>query len=296
MNIFRSNNRLSEYKKDIQFGKYLAREHMVIEEMRLNSINPPTIGYFEDIIPDPDILRLHTVRIRKYLPPNHPRFQLFAKTLYSSKRHGTRVVLAKCDEENLETLQEIFLALDEKIVKFFSWKEFTSLQHQLRDTAVQKQIRFNKYYRSVIMSGVKDNDDNVTMVVKSQQSNQPRDPLEEVYVTDYLQEWIYAGNGSNLFHHVYEPIDGIRDTIVHVDNLAEANDYAKVALAELTHIMNEPAKLLVISNLKEAEEAAKKYKWKPYTKAAKLMEDRNSMNYYHNKRQRLDTKETQNGG
>jgi hypothetical protein len=58
--FFCSNNRLSEYKKDVQFGKYLAREHIVIEEMRLNSINPPTIGYFEDIIPDPDILRLHS--------------------------------------------------------------------------------------------------------------------------------------------------------------------------------------------------------------------------------------------
>jgi hypothetical protein len=146
------------------------------------------------------------------------------------------------------------------------------------------------------MSGFKDNEDNVTMVVKSQLSNDTKDPLEDVYVTDYLQEWIYAGNGSNLFHHVYEPIDGKRDTIVHVDNLAEANDYAKVALAELTRIMNEPAKLLVISNLKEAEEAAKKYKWKPYTKAANLMEDRNNMNYYHNKRQRMDTKETQSGG
>jgi hypothetical protein len=293
---FKSKNRLSEYKKNMQLQKYLAREHMVIEEMRLNSNNPPIVGYFEDIIPDPDILRMHTVRIRKYLPPNHPRFQLFAKTLYNYKRHGTRVVMVKCDEENLETLREMFLALDEKVVKFFSWKEFTSLQPQLRETAFQKQVLFNKYYRSVVMSGFKDNDDNVTMMVKPTQTGQiddTKDPLEDVYVTDYLQEWIYAGNGSNLFYHVYEPIDGKRDTIVHVDNLAEANDYAKVVLAELTRVMNTDAKTMVISNLQEAEAAAKNYKWKPYTKAAKLMEDRNRMNYFHNKRQRVDNKDTQ---
>jgi hypothetical protein len=81
----RSNHRLSEYKKDEQIIKYLARELMVIEEMMLASINPPTVGFIENMIPDPEILRLHTIRLRKYLPANHPRFQLFVKTLYNAR-------------------------------------------------------------------------------------------------------------------------------------------------------------------------------------------------------------------
>jgi hypothetical protein len=119
-----------------------------------------------------------------------------------------------------------------------------------------------------------------------------RDPLEDVYVTDYLQEWITAGNGSNLFHHIYEPIDGKRDTIVHVANLAEANNCATVVLSELARVMNTPAKALVIADLPSAEAGTKKHKWQPYTKAAKLTEDRNNMNYYNNKRRQTEPKDT----
>jgi hypothetical protein len=36
------------------------------------------------------------------------------------------------------------------------------------------------------------------------------------------------------------------------------------------------------------EEGTKKTKWQPYTKAAQLMKDRNNMNYFNNKRARVD--------
>jgi hypothetical protein len=298
---FRTNNRLSEYKKDMQLSKYLAKEHMVIEEMTLASINPPTVGFIENMIPDPEILRIHTIRLRKYLPPNHPRFQLFVKTLYNSKRHGTRVVMVKCDPENVETIDEIFKQLDiENVIQFFSWKEFISLTPSLKDTAFHKQVLFNKHFRSVVLSGFKDNEDNVKMVFKlsTNSTNQTsitnnKDPLEDVYVTDYLQDWITAGNGSNLFHHVYEPIDGKRDTIVHINNLAEANNFATVVMSEpLARVMNTPAKVLVIADLPTAEAGTKKPKWQPYTQAAKLTEDRNNMNYYNNKRRRTEVNQT----
>jgi hypothetical protein len=291
----KTNNRLIEYKRDIQFCKFLAREYMVVEEIRLKSINPETVGYFEEMVPDPDILSYHTKLLRKYLPPKHPRFQLFTTSLYDSKRRSTRVVMVKCDPENFITLQSMFNNLDEqKITKFFAWKEFMSMSVQVRDVAFQKQVRFNKTYRSVTIKGFKDNEDNVPMIYKFpltgsiEQQEDQKDPLESVYVTDYLQDWITAGNGSNLFHHVYEPIDGKRNTIVHVDNLAEAADYANIALSELARVMNAPAKTMDIENLKEAEEGTKKPAWQPYTKAAKLMEDKNNMQYYNNKRTRTD--------
>jgi hypothetical protein len=119
-----------------------------------------------------------------------------------------------------------------------------------------------------------------------------KDPLEDVYVTDYLQEWITAGNGSNLFHHVYEPIDSKPDTIVHIDNLAEANNFSSVVLSELARVMNTPAKALVIADLPAAEAGTKKPKWQPYTKAAKLMVERNNMTYYPNTRRRTEGQNT----
>jgi hypothetical protein len=157
---------------------------MVIEEVQLASFNPPIVGFIENMIPDPEILRLHTIRLRKYLPANHPRFQLFVKTLYNSRRHGTRVVMIKADLENVETIDEMFHQLDlENVIQCLSWKEFISLGSPLRDTAFQKQVLFNKHYRSVVLSGFKDNEDNVKMIFKSTTSSQhttitSKEPLE----------------------------------------------------------------------------------------------------------------------
>ena len=60
----------------------MAQEKIVLEEIRLNDVDPPNLGYLEELTPDNDLLRLHTVRIQKYLSTNHPKFQLFVKTLY----------------------------------------------------------------------------------------------------------------------------------------------------------------------------------------------------------------------
>jgi hypothetical protein len=291
----RSNNRLTEYKKDLPFCKYLAREHIVMDEVRLMTINPPTVGFFEDIVPDPDNIKMHTIRLRKHLPAKHPRFQLFVKSLFDSKQRSTKIVVLKCDQCDFDTIHELFVELDKKdTIKFFSWKEFTSLPSELRDTAFQKQLLFNKTYRSVVLSGFRDNEDNVKMIYKIKQTGQieesedKKDPLEDVFVTDYIQQWLTAGNGSPLFSHVYEPIEGSRDTMVHIDNYAEAMDYSKIILRELARVMNAPARMMVIADVKTAEEGINKPAWQPYTKAARLIEDRNKMSYYNNKRARID--------
>jgi hypothetical protein len=183
---------------------------------------------------------------------------------------------------------------DDKKIKFFSWKEFTSLQPELRDIAFQKQLLFNRTYKSVVLTGFKDNDDNVKMVYKIPQtgeieiSEEKKDPLEDVYVTDYLQDWISAGNGSPMFYHVYEPIEGKRDTMVQIDNFAEATDFSQVCLREMARVMNSPARAMVFQDVKAVEESITKAIWQPYTKAAKLIEDRNNMNYYNNKRGRTE--------
>jgi hypothetical protein len=295
----RSNNRLTEYKKDLLFCKYLAREHIVMDEVRLMTINSPAVGYFEDLVPEPDNIKMHTIRLRKHLPPKHPRLQLFVKSLFDSKQRSTKIVVFKCDQCDFDVVHELFQKLDEENkIKFFSWKEFTSLPPDLRDTAFKKQLMFNKTYKSVVLSGFKDNDDNVKMIYKIQQtgsieeSEDKRDTLEDIYVTDYLQEWIPAGTGTPLFYHVYEPIEGQRDTMVHIDNYAEASDYAKVCLRELARVMNAPARAMVFEDVKAAEDGLTKSAWQPYTKAAKLIEDRNNMNYYNNKRARTDTGST----
>jgi hypothetical protein len=177
------------------------------------------------------------------MPSDHPRFQLFNKTLYDSRNRGTRVVIVKCDRENFEELLDIFRTLHQQNTnKFFPWKEFTSMNSVVRDMAFQKVFKFNKLFRSVKISGFKDNEDNIPMKYKIKQTGQvenqsPTDPLETMVVSDYMST-LLAGNKTKLFDHVYEPIGGIRDTLVHVDNFTEAKEFATVALADIARNMN----------------------------------------------------------
>jgi hypothetical protein len=272
----------------------MSQEHIILEEIRLTSVNPSTLGYLEQVVPEPDNLRMHTIRIRKYLPEKHPKFQLFSKTLYDSRRRGTRVVMIKCDEEDYDVLQDHFLTLNtQQVLNFFPWKEFTSLNDPLRDTAFQKAFNFNKNYRSVTMGGFRDNEDNIPMRYKvrhtGQVENAVTDPMGTMLVSDYLGT-LTAANGTKLFSHVYEPIAGFRDTLVHVDNFTEAKEFAKVALNELGREMNSASRLMVFRDYQEIEEAMNcKPKWKPFTKAAELIKDREQMESHPVKRSRIES-------
>jgi hypothetical protein len=130
-----SRHRLLDYKKDTQFCKWLNMEHIGLEEVHLNSLDPVNIGYFEEMVPDPETLSLHTKRLRRYLPKGHPRFQLLPKMLYDSNHRAVKVIMAKCDEENFEKLEEMFMDLNsDQIITFFPWKEFTGMGTELRDS------------------------------------------------------------------------------------------------------------------------------------------------------------------
>jgi hypothetical protein len=185
--------------------------------------------------------------------------------------------MVKCDQENLDTLQDMFLTLHENgTIKFFAWKEFKSLNDIIRDTAFLRVFNFNRYYRSVTINGLKDNEDNILMKYRIKQSGQAGsdkdpDPLETILVSDYINT-IKAGNNTNLFAHVYEPIGGVRDTIVHIDNFTEAKEFALIALIELYLNMNTASRLLVFLDPKTVEYAmSTKPKWKPFTRAAELI-------------------------
>jgi hypothetical protein len=290
----KTNNSLVDYKKNADFCKYLSKERIILEEIRLNDVNPPNLGFFEYLIPDTDNLSLHTIRIRKYMPDNHPRFQLFNKTLYDSRNRGTRVVMVKCDKDNFDELLDMFRTLNhENTIKFFPWKEFTSMNSVVRDIAFQKVFKFNKLFRSVKISGFKDNEDNIPMKYKIKQTGQIEndthtDPLETMVVSDYLSS-IMAGTKTKLFDHVYEPIGGIRDTLVHVDNYTEAKEFAIVALPELARNMNAASRSLVFADYKSVENVmTTKKPWQPFTKVAELMEEHQNTDSQPAKRTRTE--------
>jgi hypothetical protein len=288
------NHPLLDYKKDSGFNKYLSKEKIIIEEIRLNEVNPPNLGFIELLVPEQDNLRLHTVRIRNYLPREHPKFQSYTRTLYDSRRRATKVVMVKCDQVDLSPLKEMFQSLhDQGTIKFLSWQEFTSLNTELRDTAFQKLFNFNKHFRSVTITGFKDNDDNVPIKYRIKQSGQqegtnPPDPLESILVSNYLGTY-KAGNSSILFKHVYEPIKGIRDTTVHVDNYKEAQAFSAVALIELSREMTAASRLMVFEDPESVVKGmTTKTKWQTFKKAAELMFERQTMEFPTNKRVQVE--------
>jgi hypothetical protein len=105
--------KLLDFKKDPDFCKWLNQEHIGLDEVYLNSLDPVNIGYFEELVPDPETINLHTTRIRRYLPKGHPRFQLLPKMLYDTHNRGTKVIMAKCDDKNYEVLAKMFQDLND---------------------------------------------------------------------------------------------------------------------------------------------------------------------------------------
>jgi hypothetical protein len=305
--IVASRNRLIDFKKDPEYCKWLNKEHIGIDEVHLSSLEPTNIGYFEELVPDPDTLSLHTIRLRRYLPKGHPRFQLLPKMLYDNNKRSAKVIMAKCDPEHYEILKKMFQDLhDNKIITVFQWKEFLGLNPNVKSIAVHKQIMFNRKYRSVRLVGFKDNEDNIPMKYKPETTGThttvttnintnetynatttEEDPLTNMLVSDYIGS-IQSGNGTFLFRHVYEPVDGQRDTLVHIDNYTEALEFAKVVIPELAREMSYTTKSLVIEDQKAATEGMTKPKWQPFTKAAELMAVQNTVEYMSTKRTRLN--------
>jgi hypothetical protein len=131
----------------------------------LDDINPVILGYLEYYIPRYESINIQTNRIKTLLPANAANFQLQYGNLWGKKGERTRVVMIKCDEQNVEELLQEFEKLHESnALTFFPWTDFLSCTTEQRTTNVQCIKNWRALHRSILIPGFQDNNDNVPMI------------------------------------------------------------------------------------------------------------------------------------
>ena len=208
----------------------MAKENLVIDENPLTSIKPPTVGFFEAIIPRLETLDLHTSRLIKKLPKDVPKFQLCIYSLYVRSGLRCRIMVMRADPENVLRLQEEMQKLnDDKTVSFFNWGEFLSVTTEQREDIIIHQNKWNSNVRSLLLKGFTNIADTFPMKSYDEEdmetSNKDKDFLYETNITNYFKNHVYAGNGSKLFAYVYPLTNGTYEMLVKQQNESEAKDY-----------------------------------------------------------------------
>jgi hypothetical protein len=163
-----------------------------------------------------------------------------------------------------------------------SWREFSGMNDELRKVAIRKEMLFNREYDSLLITGFKDNEDNVTMKMPDPDelelsfgdNNEVQiiDSMTQMYVSDFIAQ-VKSGAGTTLFKHVYPPFNGVREVLVRNGDKSEAKEYIKVIKGDMAKHMNDYAIDLVFEEPAIARAESNTTSWQPYSRAAELIEE-----------------------
>jgi hypothetical protein len=184
--------------------------------------------------------------------------------------------MIKVDKKHLATLTKILCELPKRQCKFFPWLSYVSLEPGQKLTVINEQISYASVFRSLILRGFKDTNDNVVMykndMVTNTCPNESQHPLSKVLVTDYLRYHVKNSKGNPLFEYVFPPGNtDTRDFLVSIQNLGEAAGYLEAALGELARNMSTQSIREVFLDPIQAIEEAKSPPWKAFTRANNII-------------------------
>jgi hypothetical protein len=267
-----TNHTMKEYKMNREFLEYLRDEDIILEMNDLDDINPSQVGFLEHVVADYETLEMHSKRLIVLLPEVHPKFQLHINTLYAQTGLKTRVIMIKSDEAHVDHLRLMLEDLHNKNrIKFFPMNEYQSCKPGQKLTIVSRIIKWTGKVRNLLIPGFIDNDDDIPMVFNKTEGVE--EPLNSVGVTEFLATKVKAGDGKNLFDHVYPPCDGIREVLFQLHQYAQAEAYVKVAHGELARNMDIEAMKLVFREPEKAlTQATLQTTWTPHVRATEIQE------------------------
>jgi ribosomal protein L31E len=234
-----SNYSLQEYKANSEFTQYLQSEGIVIDVNELEDVNPTQIGILEFTVPGYENLAIISERLKKALPSGSPNFQLHITTLFASGEN-TKAIILEGDEKNSATLIANLENLHKRNKKnFFPWKDFLALDMKQKLTIIRRNDGWRKQFRTFLVSGFIDNENNIPMIYNKEMARDEYHPLLTTTVTKYLQDQIKNQKGDKLFEMVYPPIQGVREVIVKYENLNEAEEFINVMHYKLAENMDD---------------------------------------------------------
>jgi hypothetical protein len=265
-----TNHTIQEYKGNTEFFEYIKKENIIMEINDLDDINPSQVGFLEHVLPRYDTLEMHTNRLKKLLPPVHPKFQLHIQSLFAKTGEKTRIIMIKTDDKNVDELRRQLNQLQKmNKILFFPMNEYQSCLPGQKVAIVKRINTWSGAFRSLLITGFTDNEDDIPMVFNEEAY--PDEPLTKIGVTEFLATRIKAGDGKNLFCTVYPPYEGTREVICEVHQFAQAYSYVKVALGELTRQMDEESMLLVFQDPDSALiQACASEEWEPHFRATTI--------------------------
>jgi hypothetical protein len=267
-----TNHTIKEYKMNREFLEYLRDEDIILEMNDLDDINPSQVGFLEHTIPTYETLEMHTKRLAKILPEVHPKFQLHINTLYAQTGLKARVIMIKSDDAHVDQLRLMLEDLHKKErIKFFPMNEYQSCKPGQKLTIVKRINKWSGGVRNLLIKGFIDHEDDIPMVYNKIEGSD--DPMTEIGVSEFLATRVKAGDGSNLFDHVYPPSDGIREVLFQLHQYAQAESYIKVAHGEMSRNMDIDAMKLVFKEPEKAmEQAMLQPVWTAHVRATAIQE------------------------
>jgi hypothetical protein len=280
--VILSNTDVEQFKRNISLLEYFKEEKINIEYNQLDSVNPNKLGFLQNISTRHDTLDIWHARLLELLPKNIPKFQLSIQKIFVRGGPGSSVVMIKCDFENMNTLNKAFENLnDAKLITYFPFKEYGALPISKKITIIREQNRWYGQYRSLLLKGFIDVEDNIPMVldpIEMETTEENGIDLTTISVTDYLRNHIKSGDGTNLFHNVYPTQEGTREFIVKIEHSAEAKEYLEIARGELARIMNFYAIEAVFDDPEQViHDSDTQPRWKPHTRAKNIKESTYSL-------------------
>lgn len=225
---------------------WLMSEKITLEYNPLLTTVPANVGYLYKVCP-----REENILENKYGCFN---------------RNRCFIMMVKADKDDITEINDALNDLHESTsIKYLSWIEYMGLNVSQKLYLINQQTEHMATYRSLVMTGFCDDDDDIPMIYHEddamKENDAPTDPLEKIGVTEYLSTRIKTGKGKLMFHFVYPPIKGVREVTVFHEHVTEALTFIKCSIGEMARIMN---KLAIEHVFKDPVDAARRAENKPW--------------------------------
>jgi hypothetical protein len=274
--IIRSNHELKEFKTNPGFRNYIGEAGIMIDNNRLETVEPVNVGFLENVLPSYETTTLHYARLLELLPARCPEFQVTLAKSGGKKKDWIQLVMIQCDKEDVFELATMLNDIsDQGHINFFSWLEYTTMSYGRKITVNAELRKWNAAFRCLILEGFEEDNDIIPMQWRNEDDvvdNKNKNFWETTNVTQYLQNHVKNAKGENLFEFVYPQINGTREFLVYWENFGDAQSYMANAKGELARNMNIRSINAIFKDPHDAYEKSKRPAWRPFKRASTIAE------------------------
>jgi hypothetical protein len=278
-----------------KFSNYLASELISVELNTLEmTVVPFNLGFLEQTTATRETTTLHMKRIRVCLPPDAPEFQVSLQRVYAPDNRPVSLVMIQCNKDDSDLLLKMLMMKKhrEKFI-FMPWFVYHTTEQHLKQTIMNDHRLWNITFKSIVVTGFKDNNDKIKMgtntYIKNQGMEEPT--IEDMSVTEYLRNLKHPVTRHNMFDCVYPSIDGKREFIITRTNSGDTETYLRNVRGELARQMGPESLQHEFTGVAEVLREAEGDVWTPFERISSLKAspiERNLVNINTNKRIRVD--------